>query len=275
MRIFRAQSRWLFELTLTLYLCIKNFTPLENIIFGIRPIIEALEDNKIPEKIYIQNGLTGANFQQLFKLIREKQAPFQMVPIEKLNKITRKNHQGVIAHLTLITYSKLEDVISAAYEKGESPLLVILDKITDVRNLGAIARSAECAGAHAIIIGEKESAPVNADAIKTSAGALSRIAVCRVREIIEAIAFIKESGIKVVACTEKSTDTIYESTLTGPLAIIIGAEDKGISKACLTMADIRAGIPQKGKTASLNVSVATGIVLFEIIRQREFTNPGK
>jgi 23S rRNA (guanosine2251-2'-O)-methyltransferase len=243
---------------------------LENYIFGIRPVMEALEEGKIPEKVFIQRGLTGLNFQQLFKMIREKQVPFQMVPVEKLNRITRNNHQGVIAQLSLITYHKLESIIPEIYEKGETPLLVILDKITDVRNLGAIARSCECAGAHAIILGERESAPVNADAIKTSAGALSRLPVCRERELLESIAFLKESGISVVACTEKADQNIYESNLTGPMAIIMGAEDKGISKACLAMADLKVNIPQKGKTASLNVSVATGIVLFEIIRQREF-----
>lgn len=147
---------------------------------------------------------------------------------------------------------------------------MVLDKITDVRNLGAIARSAEFAGVHALVISEKGSAPVNADAIKTSAGALSRIPVCREREILESLAFIKESGITISACTEKAPATIYETPLTGPLALIMGSEDKGISKACLTMADHIMAIPQKGKTASLNVSVATGIALFEVIRQREF-----
>jgi 23S rRNA (guanosine2251-2'-O)-methyltransferase len=243
---------------------------LENYIFGIRPLMEAIEEGKIPEKIFIQKGLGGANFQQLFKLVREKQIPFQMVPVEKLNRLTRKNHQGVVAMLSLITYQKLEDVIPAVYEKGETPLLVILDKITDVRNLGAIARTAECAGAHALVMGEKESAPINADAIKTSAGALSRLPVCREREILETLAFIKESGIRIISCTEKAKESIYETSLEGPIAIIMGAEDKGISKACLAMSDTQAAIPQKGKTSSLNVSVATGIVIFEALRQREF-----
>jgi 23S rRNA (guanosine2251-2'-O)-methyltransferase len=232
--------------------------------------MEAIDEGKIPEKIFIQKGLSGVNFQQLFKLIREKQIPFQMVPVEKLNRITRKNHQGIVAMLSLITYQKLEDVIPSVYEKGETPLLVILDKITDVRNLGAIARTAEFAGVHALVMGEKESAPINADAIKTSAGALSRLSVCREREILETLAFIKESGIRVISCTEKAKESIYETSLEGPIAIIMGAEDKGISKACLAMSDIQAAIPQKGKTSSLNVSVATGIVIFEALRQREF-----
>jgi 23S rRNA (guanosine2251-2'-O)-methyltransferase len=243
---------------------------LENYIFGLRPVIESLEEGKIPEKVFIQKGLTGPIFQQLFQTIREKEIPFQMVPIEKLNRITRSNHQGVIAQIAEIEYQKLDTLIVSIYEKGEIPLLVILDKITDVRNLGAIARSAECAGAHAIVIGEKSSAPVNADAIKTSAGALSRIPVCKERDIMESIAFLKESGINTVACTEKSEKTIYEGDLSGPIAIIMGSEEKGISKACLAMADEMVSIPQQGRIGSLNVSVATGIALFEIVRQRKF-----
>ena len=243
---------------------------MDNYIFGIRPLMEALEEGKIPERIFIQKGLTGLNFQKLFQLIREKQLPFQMVPVEKLNRITRNNHQGVVAQIAMITYHKLDMLLPGIYEKGETPLFVILDKVTDVRNLGAIARSAECAGAHALIVGEKSSAPINADAIKTSAGALSRLPVCREREILESIAFLKESGVTIAACTERSESNIYQSKLTGPLAIIMGAEDKGISKSCLAMSDIQVSIPQKGRTASLNVSVATGIVLFEAVRQREF-----
>jgi 23S rRNA (guanosine2251-2'-O)-methyltransferase len=242
----------------------------ENYIFGIRPVIEMLDEGKIPEKVFIQKGLTGALFQQLFQKIREKEIHFQMVPVEKLNRTTKKNHQGVIAQVAAIEYYKLDTLISSVYEKGETPIIVILDKVTDVRNMGAIARSAECAGAHALVIGEKSSAPVNADAVKTSAGALSRIPVCKEKDIMESIAFLKESGIKIVACTEKSKDVIYDVSLDGPVAIIMGSEEKGISKACLTMADETVSIPQRGKTGSLNVSVATGIVLFEIIRQREF-----
>lgn len=243
---------------------------MNNYIFGLRPVIEFLNEGKIPEKVLIQKGLTGVTFQQLFKLIREKEISFQMVPAEKLNSITRSNHQGIIAQIAEIEYQRLDDLLPGIYEKGETPLLVILDKITDIRNLGAIARSAEVAGAHAIIIAEKSSAPVNADAIKTSAGALTRIPVCKEKDLMETLAFLKESGIRVFACTEKSSNSIYSSKLTGPVAIIMGSEDKGISKPNLMMADEKISIPQKGKIGSLNVSVATGIVLFEIIRQREF-----
>jgi 23S rRNA (guanosine2251-2'-O)-methyltransferase len=249
-----------------------NTGTLENFIFGIRPVIEMLDEGKIPEKVYIQKGLTGPLFQQLFQKVREKEVSFQMVPVEKLNRITNKNHQGIVAQVAMIEYHRLDNLVADIYEKGETPLLVILDKVTDVRNLGAIARSAECAGAHAIIIGEKSSAPVNADAIKTSAGALARIAVCKERDIMESIAFLKESGIKTVACTEKAENTIYDSSLTGPIAIIMGSEDKGISRACLAMADEMAAIPLQGRIGSLNVSVAAGIVLFEILRQKQFAS---
>lgn len=242
---------------------------MENYIFGLRPVLEALEEGKIPERIFIQKGLSGETFQKLFRLIREKNHPYQMVPVEKLNRITRKNHQGVVAQIALISYQKLDMLIPQIYESGETPLLIILDRVTDVRNMGAIARSAECAGAHGIIISEKNSAPVNADAIKTSAGALSRIPVCRESEILESISFLKESGIKVAACTEKAPDSIYATELKGPLAIILGAEDKGITKAALTLSDVQMAIPLKGKTASLNVSVAAGIALFEALRQRD------
>ncbi len=241
---------------------------MENIIFGIHPLMEALEEGRKPEKVYIQKGLTGNSFQKLFHKIRSENIPFQMVPVERLNRITRKNHQGVIAQISLIEYHQLENVLPAIYEEGETPLVVILDRITDVRNFGAIARSAEVAGAHALVISEKESAPVNADAIKTSAGALSRIPVCREKELMATISFLRESGIRVVACTEKSKNVLYKSNLDVPLAIVMGSEEKGVSKATLAVVDEAVAIPQKGKIGSLNVSVATGIVLFEALRQR-------
>lgn len=241
---------------------------MENIIFGIHPLMEALEEGRKPEKVYIEKGLTGNSFQKLFHKIRSENIPFQMVPVERLNRITRKNHQGVIAQISLIEYHQLEDILPAIYEEGETPLVVILDRITDVRNFGAIARSAEVAGAHALVISEKESAPVNADAIKTSAGALSRIPVCREKELMATISFLRESGIRVIACTEKSKNVLYQSNLDVPLAIVMGSEEKGVSKATLAVVDEAVAIPQKGKIGSLNVSVATGIVLFEALRQR-------
>lgn len=232
-------------------------------------MIEALEKGEKPEKVLLQQGLHGENYQQLFQLIRREKIPYQMVPAEKLNRVTRKNHQGVIAYISLIAYQPLHQLLPMIYEQGELPLLVLLDRVTDVRNLGAIARSAECFGAHAIVIPDKGSAPVNADAIKTSAGALSRLPVCREGNILETIAFLKESGIKVIAATEKGSNPLYSADMTGPVAVIMGSEDKGISTAILRMADQTVSIPMKGSIASLNVSVAAGILLSEIHHQRQ------
>lgn len=241
---------------------------MENYIFGIRPLMEALGKGERPEKVLIQQGLSGENYQQLFQVIRQEKIPFQMVPVEKLNRVTRKNHQGVIAFISLITYQPLHQLLPMIYDRGEFPLLVLLDRVTDIRNLGAIARSAECFGAHALVIPDKGSAPVNADAIKTSAGALSRIPVCREGNTLETLAFLKESGIRVVAASEKSREMAFRADLKGPLAILMGSEDKGISTTLLKMADRVLSIPMAGKTASLNVSVAAGILLYEAYRQR-------
>lgn len=241
---------------------------MENLLFGIHPVMEALENGKPIEKVLIQKGLHGENFQKLFQQIRREKIPYQLVPVEKLNRVTRKNHQGIIAFGSLIDYQPLDQVLPMVFEQGETPLLVLADGITDVRNLGALARSAECAGAHALVIPEKGMAPINAEAIKASSGALGRIPVCRESSIQESIAFIRECGIEVIACDEKGKETIYQADLRGPVAFIMGSEDKGISAASLKMAGKILSIPMKGKIASLNVSVATGIVLFEAQRQR-------
>lgn len=241
---------------------------MENYIFGLRPLLEALEKGERPEKVLIQTGLIGENYQQVFQIIRQEKIPFQMVPVEKLNRVTRKNHQGVIAFVSLISYQPLQELLPMIYEQGELPLLILLDRVTDVRNLGAIARSAECFGVHALVIPDKGSAPVNADAIKTSAGALSRLPVCREGNILETIAFLKASGIRVVAASEKSRQDLFQADLQGPLAIIMGSEDRGVSPLLLKMADQTVSIPMTGKTASLNVSVAAGILLYEVSRQR-------
>ncbi|MFO7873430.1 MAG: 23S rRNA (guanosine(2251)-2'-O)-methyltransferase RlmB [Bacteroidales bacterium] len=241
---------------------------MEDYLFGIRPLLESLEEGKKPEKVLIQKGLQGENFQQLFSVIRKKNIPFQMVPIERLNKITRKNHQGIIAFMPVIEYQSLESLLPGIYDAGETPLLLLPDGVTDVRNMGAIARSAECAGAHALILSAKGSAPVNADAMKASAGALSRIPVCREPNILETIAFLQECGIHVIAFDDREKASIYDADLSVPLAVIVGDEDKGVSAAARKLADKHAAIPMKGTIASLNVSVATGIILFETRRQR-------
>ncbi len=241
---------------------------MENYIFGIHPLAEYISNGGKPEKVLVQQGLQGSNFQQLFSLIRSSKIPFQMVPSERLNKFKKHNHQGVVAFIPHIAYQSLEKVVPAIIDSGEMPLLVLLDGITDVRNLGAIARSAECAGAHAIVIGEKGTAPVNADAIKASAGALSRIPVCKESGIVYAISFLKACGIDVVALDDRARQNIYEAKISGPLAIVMGSEDRGISAAAKKMAGTLASIPMQGRIGSLNVSVATGIVLFEALRQR-------
>src|SRR5690606_16379537 len=198
-------------------------------VFGIRAVIEAIDSGKEIESLFIQRGLSGSLFLELKSLLKEHNIGHQQVPIEKLNRITRKNHQGVIGVISPITYQPIEEIVPAIYERGEVPLLLILDGITDVRNLGAIARSAECAGVHALIVPKKGSAEINPDAIKTSAGALFKIPVCRQDQLTKTVKFLQESGIKVVACTEKTDAGLYSGEYTGPTAFVMGSEETGVS----------------------------------------------
>ena len=245
-----------------------NNTEEKNYIFGIRAIIEAVEAGKTIDKLFIQKGLHNDLFAELWKLVREKRINYKHVPLEKINRLTRKNHQGVFAFISPIDFHNIEDVIPKLYEEGKNPLVLVLDRITDVRNFGAIARTAECAGVDTILIPEQNAAAINADAIKTSAGALHKITVCRTWNLKLAIQFMKESGIQLVGCTEKTQDDMYKPDYTTPTAIIIGSEEDGVSPEFLKMCDSRAKIPMNGKIASLNVSVATGVILYEAIRQR-------
>ena len=240
----------------------------KNYIFGIRAIIEAVNAGKTIDKLFIQKGLHNDLFAELWKLVRLKRINYKHVPLEKINRLTRKNHQGVFAFISPIDFHNIEDVVPSLYEQGKNPLILVLDRITDVRNFGAIARTAECAGVDAIIIPEQNAAAINADAIKTSAGALHKITVCRTWNLKLAIQFMKESGIQLVGCTEKTQDLIYKPDYTPPTAIIMGSEEDGVSPEFLKMCDARAKIPLAGKIASLNVSVATGVILYEAIRQR-------
>jgi len=237
-------------------------------VYGIRAVMEAIESGKEIESLFIQRGLGGGLWNDLKRVLKEHGIGFQQVPIEKLNRITRKNHQGVIAVISPITYQRLENIIPAIYERGEVPLLLILDGITDVRNLGAIARSAECAGVHALVVPSKGSAEINPDAIKTSAGALYKIDVCREENLSNTVKFLQESGIKVIVCTEKTEENIYSTDFSGPVALIMGSEEKGVSNDLIRIADDLAKIPMFGEIGSLNVSVATGVVLYEALRQR-------
>lgn len=240
----------------------------DNFIFGLHPVIEAIESGKEIEKIFIQANLTSQVAKDLQRLLRENDIQFQYVPLEKLNRITGKNHQGVVAYVSEITYQKTEDILPFLFEQGKVPLLLILDEITDVRNMGALVRTAECAGAQAVIIPQKGSALINAEGMKASAGALNILPVCREKSLGETVRFLQNSGVQVLACNEK-TDTSYTAAdLTGPTAFVLGSEGKGISNELLDLCDKQVKIPLMGKIDSLNVSVSAGIVLFEAVRQR-------
>ena len=239
-----------------------------DIIYGLRAILETIESGKEIDKILIQKGLSGALFKDFFIKVRANKIPFQYVPIEKINKITRGNHQGVVAFLSSIEYQSIFDILPTIYEAGRVPFLLILDKITDVRNIGAIARSAECAGVDAIILPLKGGALLNEDAVKTSAGALHKIPICRHPNLIEVIHFIQNSGVEVIAVTEKAKKNYFEKKLTEPLCFIVGNEYEGIAYDYLKICNDAIQIPMMGTIASLNVSVATGILLFETVKQR-------
>jgi 23S rRNA (guanosine2251-2'-O)-methyltransferase len=239
------------------------------LIFGTRAVIEAIQAGKELDRILIQRGLNNQLFHELRKALQEKNIPYQIVPPEKLNRLARnRNHQGVIASISEITFHTTEELLPAVFESGKIPLIIVLDKVTDVRNFGAIARSAECAGADFIVVPEQGSAAVNADAIKTSAGALHRIPVCRERNLKNTLEFLKDSGVQIIACHEKTDHLIYQADLKIPTAILLGSEDQGISPEYVKRSDRQVKIPMPGTIASLNVSVAAGIILFEAVRQR-------
>ncbi|MCB9188626.1 MAG: 23S rRNA (guanosine(2251)-2'-O)-methyltransferase RlmB [Flavobacteriales bacterium] len=240
----------------------------ENLIYGTRAVIEALDAGRMLNRVFIQNGVEGEIFKELRNKMKEHEIVFQMVPVQKLNRLTQNNHQGVVAYASPIEYQSLDDIITRVVEKGEVPLIFILDRVTDVRNMGSIARSAECHGVHAIVIPSRGNAGVTADAIKTSAGALNKIPVCRENHLKDAILICKQHGIKVVSCTEKTENLIYDVDLKGALAIIMGSEEDGVSKEYLKVSDEKVKIPMEGTIASLNVAVSAGIVMYEVNRQR-------
>jgi 23S rRNA (guanosine2251-2'-O)-methyltransferase len=239
-----------------------------DLIFGIRPLIEAIEAGKEIDNVFIQEGLRGDLLGELKRVMQKRGIIYKQVPIEKINRITHKNHQGVIGFVSPVTFHRLEDIVTSVFEEGKSPLLLILDRITDVRNFGAIARSAACAGVDAVIIPSRGSSPINSDAVKTSAGALYSIPVCKEHNLKSTIEYLKECGLQIVAVTEKATDHYHQADFSGPTALLMGSEEDGISPEYLKLADARVKIPIIGKIASLNVSVATGIVLFEAVKQR-------
>ena len=238
-----------------------------NLIFGMHPLLEALEAGREIDKILLKRGLRSEEVSRITALARERTIPLQIVPEERLTRLTRKQHPGVIAFISEIEYTPLETLIPMLYEAGRSPFVLLLDGLTDVRNFGAIARTAECAGVDALIIPERGSVTVTADAIKTSAGALHRLPVCRVSSIMSAVSLLQASGLKIVAASEKARDVYTETELRLPLGLVLGAEDEGVSEEVLRRADHIVRIPQVGAIGSLNVSVAAGILIYEIVRQ--------
>lgn len=240
----------------------------KEMIFGIRAVIEAAEAGKDIDKVLVKRELSGELFKELQAVLRRYEIPMQKVPLERIDRITRKNHQGVIAFTSAVTYQKLDQIVPFLYEQGKNPLIVVLDGITDVRNFGAIARTCEVAGVDAIVIPARGSVSVNADAIKTSAGALHIIPVCRENSLKDAVVFLKDSGIKVVAATEKAAKNYTEADMSVPVAILMGSEDEGVSPEILRVCDELVRVPQFGSIQSLNVSVAAGVMIYEVIRQR-------
>lgn len=240
----------------------------DSFIFGVHAVQEAVRAGRDLDKVLVRKGSSSDLLKQLLAVLSRMEIPVQQVPVERLNRITGKNHQGVIAFLSEIPFGDITLLLPSIFEKGEDPLILLLDGISDVRNFGAIARSAECAGVHAIVIPASGSAAVNADAVKTSAGALHRIPVCRHRDLPAVMTFLKDSGLRLFAATEKAKDTIYDTPMQGPAGLIMGSEDTGISARLLRITDSWVSIPMKGTISSLNVSVAAGVILFEMLRQR-------
>lgn len=237
-------------------------------IFGIRAVMEAIEAGREIDRVLIKTGLQGPLAAELNDLLRKHHILSRRVPEEKINRITRKNHQGVIAILSAVSYYRLGDLVPELYETGILPFIVVLDGITDVRNFGAIARTCECCGVDAIVIPERGSVSVGADAIKTSAGALSYIPVCRERNLAAALRFLKNHGLKTVAVSEKAESAYTQSSYREPVALVMGAEDIGISPEVMAECDTRVALPMFGHIGSLNVSVAAGVMMYEVVRQR-------
>ena len=237
-------------------------------IFGIRATIEAINSGKTIDKVFLQRGLRGTLFTELESLIRKESISTSYVPVEKLNRLTKGNHQGVVAKISPIAFHDLETLVLQVFESGKTPLFLLLDQLSDVRNFGAIIRTAECTGVDGIIVQKQGGAPITADTIKTSAGAVFNVPICKVDHIKDAMFYLQASGIKTIAATEKTNTTIYDLTLNEPCALIMGSEGKGISSSVLKLADEQAKLPMQGSIASLNVSVACGALLYEIVRQR-------
>mgnify|MGYP000147363888 CR=1 FL=1 len=237
-------------------------------IYGIRAIIEAISTNEPIDKVFIQRGLKGELFKELEGVLRKNQINTSYVPVEKLNRLTKSNHQGAVANISPITFHEMETLVESVLEDKKAPLFLLLDQLSDVRNFGAIIRTAECTGVDGIIIQKKGAAPVTADTIKTSAGAAFKVPFAKVDHIKDAVFYLQASGIQVVAATEKTEHTIYDVSFTAPTAVVMGSEDSGISPSILKAADVKAKLPLLGEIESLNVSVACAVFLYEVVRQR-------
>lgn len=242
----------------------------KDLVFGIHPVAEALHSGKVIDKVLVKKGQTGSGLHELIRTLHRSDVNIQYVPEEKLNRLTTGNHQGIIAFISEIDFYRLEEIVPLAYEKGRSPVILVPDGITDVRNFGAIARTAECAGVDALLISIKGSASVNPDAIKTSAGALYKIPVCRTGDMPASLKFLRDSGLQLLCASEKAEDSYFNVDLTVPCALIVGAEDKGISPGIIRIADRLIRIPMFGTIRSLNVSVAASLLMYEVVRQREY-----
>lgn len=237
----------------------------EDLTFGIRSVIEAIKQGKTINKILLQKGLTGELIKELLVLVHKENIVVQKVPVQKLNHMVKKNHQGVIAMISPVAYHQIDWLVQQVYEKGEDPFILILDRVKDVRNFGAIARTAECFGVHAIVIPSKDSALITNDALKTSAGALFKIPVCKVTSLNAAVDFLKGCGLKIFSCTEKSDTLINKVETTGPKALIMGSEQDGVDSQLIKASDVNFKIPMTGSIASLNVSVACGIAIHKLM----------
>jgi len=237
-------------------------------IYGIRAVMEALQSNSPINKIYLQKGLQGDLFKELEYVARKMSVSISYVPLEKLNKFTKNNHQGAVADISPIAFRNFEELIEEIIAKNDAPLILLLDAVSDVRNFGAIIRTAECSGVDAIVIPKSGSAPINNDTVKTSAGAVFNIPIAKVDHLKDALFYLQSSGVTLLGATEKSEKLLYDVDLSGSLALVMGAEDKGISPSILKMMDHSAKLPMKGEISSLNVSVACGAFLFEVVRQR-------
>ncbi len=240
------------------------------LIYGTRAVMEAIRAGRQIEKIYLQAGLTNDLMKELVNVLKDKSVPFSWVPVEKISRLTSKNHQGVVGFLSAVQYASLQILIDKAYTEGRMPFFLLLDRITDVRNFGAVARTCECAGLDALVIEEKGNAPITSDAVKTSAGALHHLPVCRVKSLKQAMKDLQENGIQIVACTEKAAKNLYEVDLSSPTALLMGSEEDGIAPPLLKESNVTAKIPMKGKIGSLNVSVAAGIAIYEVVRQKDY-----